>query len=127
MTAAAALVRPDRFARALVDRGREAELLEREMRARAHDAADQRDVSDLFDSEHPAIDDTDSGVVVALARSAQQRRRDVDAALARMAAGRYGRCERCDELIPAVRLLALPETRHCLPCKVELERHPVRR
>lgn len=127
MTATVAPVRPDRYARALARVGRDAERLEREMRSRARDAADQRDVSDLFDTDHPSVDDTDSGVVVALARSAEQRRRDVDAALVRLAAGRYGRCERCEGRIPAVRLLAVPETRHCLPCKVELERHSARR
>jgi RNA polymerase-binding transcription factor DksA len=127
MAAAIAPARPDRYTRALVDRARDAELLEHEMRARARDAADQRDVSDLFDSEHPTVDDTDTSVVVALARSAEQRRRDVDAALARLADGRYGRCERCDARIPAARLLALPETRHCLDCKVGLERAASRR
>jgi DnaK suppressor protein len=127
MAAAIAPARPDRYARALVDRGRDAELLELEMRARARDAADQRDVSDLFDSEHPTIDDTDTSVVVALAWSAEQRRRDVDAALARLAEGTYGRCERCDARIPAARLLALPETRHCLACKVGMEQVRERR
>lgn len=122
MAAAMAPARPDRYTRALVDRARHAELLEQEMRARARDAADQRDVSDLFDAEHPTVDDTDTGVVVALVRSAEQRRHDVDAALLRLAEGQYGRCERCDARIPAVRLLAVPETRHCLPCKVGLER-----
>ena len=76
MATAIAPARNDRYARALVDRGRDAEVLELEMRARARDAGDQRDVSDLFDAEHPKVDDTESGVVVALARSAEQRRRD---------------------------------------------------
>lgn len=127
MAAAIAPARTDRFARALAERARDARTLELEMRTRARDAADQRDGSDRFDAEHPTVDDTDRGVVAAMARVAEQRRLDVDAALARLADGHYGRCERCDARIPAVRLLALPETRHCLPCKVGLERAAGRR
>ena len=51
----------------------------------------------------------------------------LDAALARLSDGRYGHCEHCGAQIPAVRLLALPETRYCLPCKTGLERRAARR
>jgi RNA polymerase-binding transcription factor DksA len=38
------------------------------------------------------------------------------AALARMDAGSYGRCEGCGAVIPYERLEALPETRFCVSC-----------
>jgi hypothetical protein len=41
---------------------------------------------------------------------------ELDAALARLDDGTWGRCERCDGAIGRVRLRALPETRWCLPC-----------
>jgi RNA polymerase-binding transcription factor DksA len=41
---------------------------------------------------------------------------DTEEALARLSAGRYGRCESCAGAIPAQRLAATPETRYCAPC-----------
>ena len=38
------------------------------------------------------------------------------AARERMAAGRFGRCERCGEAIPEARLRARPEARLCVRC-----------
>src|SRR6266576_2788200 len=38
---------------------------------------------------------------------------DTEEALARLSAGRYGRCESCAGAIPAQRLAATPETRYC--------------
>jgi DnaK suppressor protein len=41
---------------------------------------------------------------------------DVDQALGRLAAGRYGRCEQCGAKIPAGLLALIPETRYCPRC-----------
>jgi DnaK suppressor protein len=41
---------------------------------------------------------------------------DTEEALARLSAGRYGRCESCAGAIPAQRLAAMPETRYCARC-----------
>jgi DnaK suppressor protein len=41
---------------------------------------------------------------------------DTEEALARLSAGRYGRCESCAGAIPAQRLAATPETRYCAGC-----------
>jgi RNA polymerase-binding transcription factor DksA len=41
---------------------------------------------------------------------------DTEEALARLSAGRYGRCESCAGAIPARRLAATPETRYCARC-----------
>ena len=41
---------------------------------------------------------------------------DTEEALARLSAGRYGRCESCAGAIPARRLAATPETHYCARC-----------
>jgi RNA polymerase-binding transcription factor DksA len=41
---------------------------------------------------------------------------DVEEALARLAAGRFGRCEQCRAAIPASRLGLTPEMRYCRVC-----------
>ena len=41
---------------------------------------------------------------------------DIDAALARIATGDYGRCESCAAPIPAARLEALPTAVTCVEC-----------
>ncbi len=42
---------------------------------------------------------------------------------ARVHAGRYGICETCGRRIPARRLAALPEARHCVGCAEVAEGH----
>jgi len=48
--------------------------------------------------------------------SARRALADTDEALARLAAGRYGRCESCAAPIPARTLRADPEARYCARC-----------
>jgi DnaK suppressor protein len=79
-----------------------------------------------FDSGHPhslTYDENfaDSGQVAAeqgetkaLAASLRDQLADVEAALARMDAGVYGRCQVCDNEIAAPRLEAMPATRYCI-------------
>jgi len=47
---------------------------------------------------------------------------DIDAALARIATGDYGRCESCAAPIPAARLEALPTALTCVECAAARER-----
>jgi DnaK suppressor protein len=42
---------------------------------------------------------------------------DTEEALARLAVGRFGRCEQCGKAIPVARLALAPETRYCPPCE----------
>ncbi len=58
-----------------------------------------------------------------LAAAAVQALEDIDAALARMDAGRYGICDRCDAKIPPERLEAVPQARLCMSCQRRAERH----
>jgi DnaK suppressor protein len=54
--------------------------------------------------------------VDALLRQAQRRLAELDAASARLAAGTYGRCERCGRPIDPARLDARPGARTCVAC-----------
>jgi RNA polymerase-binding transcription factor DksA len=47
---------------------------------------------------------------------ARRKLEDVEEALGRLAAGRYGRCEQCGAGIPAGLLALIPETRYCPRC-----------
>ncbi len=49
---------------------------------------------------------------------------DIDAALARIATGDYGRCEGCGKRIPAARLDAMPTAVTCVDCAALRERGP---
>jgi DnaK suppressor protein len=54
--------------------------------------------------------------IAALLDQAQRRLADVDAALARRAAGDYGICENCGRPIAPERLAARPAARTCIDC-----------
>jgi DnaK suppressor protein len=54
---------------------------------------------------------------LALSAQALAEVQAIDAALAKIAAGTYGNCERCGEPIPEERLEALPHAALCVRCK----------
>ena len=57
--------------------------------------------------------------IAALLRRAVRARRklaDIEDALARLAAGRFGACEQCGSPVPGGLLRAAPETRYCARC-----------
>jgi len=54
--------------------------------------------------------------VASLARQAEEHLAEVDAALARLEAGTYGRCERCGRPIEDARLEARPTARTHVTC-----------
>jgi RNA polymerase-binding transcription factor DksA len=56
------------------------------------------------------------GEVDALATSLLETLREVDDALAKFAAGTYGKCETCGEQIGDARLEAMPSARLCMAC-----------
>jgi RNA polymerase-binding transcription factor DksA len=63
---------------------------------------------------------------VSLREQAAARLAEADAALARLAAGSYGRCEACGEAIAADRLAARPAARTCISCAANPRRAPTR-
>jgi DnaK suppressor protein len=54
---------------------------------------------------------------LALRERAEQHLAEVDAALARLDAGTYGRCVECHREIAPERLEALPWAAHCIDCQ----------
>jgi RNA polymerase-binding transcription factor DksA len=69
---------------------------------------------------HMAEDATaafDQATVVSLQRSNAVALQQVEAALARMDNGTYGKCQRCGEEIDFARLKAVPEAGLCLACQ----------
>jgi RNA polymerase-binding transcription factor DksA len=60
-----------------------------------------------------AFERSQAGTLLAAARN---HLADVDAALARIAAGSYGYCERCGQAVAGDRLLARPTARTCISC-----------
>ena len=88
----------------------------------AHAAgADDGDLAgDVFEAE----------LAAGLGRTVRAHLIEVDAALARLDAGSYARCEECGEEISRERLEALPRARRCISCQQKAERRssmPVRR
>ena len=56
------------------------------------------------------------GEAAALAGQLQEALAEVEAAIARLAAGTYGRCESCGKPIGPARLEAKPAARRCITC-----------
>jgi RNA polymerase-binding transcription factor len=54
--------------------------------------------------------------LAALLDQAEQHLADLDQALARLAAGRYGICQRCGQPIAPARLAVRPAARTCISC-----------
>ncbi|WP_067429445.1 TraR/DksA family transcriptional regulator [Nocardioides jensenii] len=52
----------------------------------------------------------------ALVRQARAHLGEIDAALTRLAAGTYGRCEQCGRHVPDGRLAVRPTARTCVDC-----------
>jgi DnaK suppressor protein len=59
-----------------------------------------------------------------LLRQAVTQRRalaEIEAALARLSNGRFGRCERCGGVVSATRLTRTPQARYCISCETGAE------
>jgi DnaK suppressor protein len=74
--------------------------------ANADDEHDPEGATIAFEREHAA----------ALARQAREQVDGIDAALRRLAEGRYGICERCGGPVGAARLAARPAAASCMSC-----------
>ncbi|MFD1056358.1 TraR/DksA family transcriptional regulator [Terrabacter terrigena] len=83
------------------------------------DAAEGSNADDEHDPEGATIA-YERSQLGALVDQTREHLDEVDAALARLEAGVYGRCEVCGEAIPAARLEARPTARTC----VEHAGHP---
>jgi len=82
------------------------ELVESARQSNADDEHDPEGATIAFERQH----------VVALVSLARERLGEIDSGLDRLAAGRYGSCERCGQPIGAERLAARPAARTCIAC-----------
>lgn len=77
------------------------------------------DAAQLVPSGVPATHGASSRPARRLARQAVAERQtlaEIEAALERVTAGRYGRCEQCGRQIASARLAAEPHVRYCAAC-----------
>lgn len=91
-----------------------------QLRAAAAELADEPTSVEAADEEDMGEADganVERDRIKALAVAAQRGIDAVDVALARLAAGTYGRCAGCGQAIPEARLEAVPEATHCVACK----------
>lgn len=70
----------------------------------------------LLRSRRQALERKTSADEVRQPDASQSELGEIDAALARIANGSYGSCERCGGAIGRQRLRALPEVRFCASC-----------
>lgn len=92
-------------------KGMQAEALENEGTPTSENVAEHG--SQYYDQE----------VTLSLVENEQERIQEIDAALARIETGAYGKCESCEDKIAKPRLDSLPFARLCVDCQeVEDER-----
>lgn len=68
---------------------------------------------------HPAdlgSQEFDEGVTLGLVETEANLRQEIEDALDRVRAGKFGTCEACGKTIPKARLNIVPYARHCVPC-----------
>jgi RNA polymerase-binding transcription factor DksA len=111
------MVDPDALRRLAADRTETAARLaamNREL-ARVADAVAGSNLDDEHDPEGATIAFERAQFAAAKAQ-AEEHLADIDAAISRLQANRYGTCERCGASIGDERLQALPATRLCIRC-----------
>ena len=81
-------------------------IIESSSAASTDDEHDPEGATIAFERQHTA----------ALLSQARQHLAEIDAAMARLAAGSYGICESCGQPVSAARLTARPVTTTCITC-----------
>jgi DnaK suppressor protein len=110
--------RHEELKRALQDRRDEIESIVREqLHAVREERADASHVRAFDDDGEVSDVDVQQDLELALVQMKLETLRQIDAALDRLDAGRYGRCAECGEEIAASRLKALPFAVRCLDCQ----------
>ncbi|MBO6602860.1 MULTISPECIES: TraR/DksA family transcriptional regulator [Paracoccaceae] len=99
---------------------RKQQLLDRlaDLEERLHEIEDELDSHQSKDWEELATEREDDEVLEQMGVSGQAEIRQIKAALARIEAGEYGLCTKCDEAISEERLDLLPFTPFCRKCAV---------
>ena len=106
---------PTVLRRARADTAAQVETLARDLRG-LFEASASSNADDEHDPEGATIA-FERAQLTALLDRARARLADLDDALRRWDEGTYGRCERCEQPIPAERLAARPSARRCVACQ----------
>ena len=101
----------------LQERRRETEARYRQALERQQSGAAAGDSEGVHGWKASREGGADLAVLESFDRTVQQ----IDAALARLQAGRYGSCATCGEPIPIARLRAVPFATLCVPCQARSE------
>ncbi|MCB1444681.1 MAG: TraR/DksA family transcriptional regulator [Rhizobiaceae bacterium] len=107
----------------MIDIGKQkARLLARqaELRNRLTRIEDELDEPVSIDSDERAVERQDDEVLEAMGEAGLSELRGIEAALERIAHGRYGICARCGEDIAEARLEAVPHAALCQACHAEI-------
>ncbi len=112
--------------RILEDRRRELTV---ELRRQMHDVraigpADQ--AQGVVDAEESSVSDIQQDIEIALMQMKSETLNQVNEALGRLEAGRYGLCRECGDEISGARLRALPFALRCRDCEEEREQTEAR-
>lgn len=91
----------------------------RELAVRAHDIDDELSEAPDSDWAENAVESANDEVLEHFGGMALDETRKINTALAKIEAGTYGICERCDERISPKRLEALPYASTCVKCTKE--------
>ncbi len=96
-----------------------------ELRREITDSGADPDSDDVAFHDDPGFADRSHSTeerdrTIAVVRALRSNLHDVDLALAKIAAGTYGTCERCGRPIGAERLEAIPWALLCIDCKREV-------
>lgn len=75
-----------------------------------------------FRSEEQGTDNFERDMALIKAGTEQEVVFEIDEALARINAGKFGRCEMCGKPVEKARLQAIPYSRRCFKCQTEAER-----
>ncbi|HDP93912.1 MAG TPA: TraR/DksA family transcriptional regulator [Candidatus Aminicenantes bacterium] len=94
------------------------EELNRLVQAQDGEVESGRDSMDEVDQATELIEREFGSLIATNARASLEK---VNAALARIEAGDYGKCQECGVEIPTKRLLALPFALYCVKCQQALE------
>lgn len=89
-------------------------------------AVQDKNLKNNWDAKYPNREDGDKEEeadevqeydnALSLEHSLESKLKDVDAALEKIARGKYGTCENCGEKIERERLKAVPEAKLCVKC-----------
>lgn len=112
--------RRDELLRLLTARRQETEARYRQALSQQQSGAAAGDSEGVHGWKASREGGADLEVLQALDRTLKQ----IDTALARLHAGRYGLCSSCSEAIPLARLRAVPFATLCVPCQTKRERAP---